>query len=115
MEIDSSENLPKLFRTDFLVCVSVPILEETFDVQPGGDTESVEPLLQVLDDGQLLFVHFCFPVVVLQVHFLRLLRRVTAFQPFHLEHFVHRVAEATPVHFVTLQLVFLSLNHFYSD
>jgi len=115
MEINSGEYLPALFGTDFLVSVPVPVLEEALDVETGGDTEGVEPLLQILHDRQLLFVHLRLPVVVLQVHFLRRLRRVAAFQPFHLEHFVHSVAETTPVHFVTLQLVFLSIITFYSN
>jgi hypothetical protein len=42
VEIDCGQHLTELFGSHFLMVVSVPILEESLEVESSGDTEGLE-------------------------------------------------------------------------
>lgn len=46
VEIDRGQNLPKLLGRHLLMAMTVPVLEETFDVKTGAHAELVESLQQ---------------------------------------------------------------------
>jgi len=85
MEIHSSKDLSELFGTHFLMSMSIPILEETLQVQSCRDTELLKSFSEGSYDSKLIIGIFHSSIRMIELRDKSIQIRLRLFESFHLK------------------------------